>query len=87
MRRNVYYLHTLIAEMGRAEARKLLREEGRNAKKELDLLDRALIEIGACIPDMPDFNLLYRAAFERQMWPDGNPADRPLFADLFNNLD
>jgi hypothetical protein len=85
MRRNVFYLHNLIADVGRAEARKLLRVEGRVAKKELDLLDRALREIGACIPDMPDFNLLYKAAFAQQMWPNGNPADRPSFGDLFNN--
>jgi hypothetical protein len=46
-----------------------------------------LSDVGACIPDMPDFNLLYKAAFGQQIWPDGNPADRPLFADLFNNTD
>lgn len=85
MRRNAFWVNTLICEVGRAEAKRLLRKDGRQVKQDLNLLDRALHDIGASIPELPDFNSLYKAAFRHQIWPDCVAPKSQPNGDSYNN--
>jgi len=76
-RRNALYSLTLVRSVGRTRAGRILREEGRNTKDALALLDRAMRDLAIPAPTAPELNQLYQAAFRDQMaGHDNNGASR-----------
>lgn len=76
-RRNALYSLTLVRIVGRTRAGRILREEGRNKKDALALLDRAVRDLAIPVPTAPELNQLYQAAFRHQMaGHDNNGASR-----------
>jgi len=71
-RRNALYTLTLVRALGRTRAGRILREEGRNAKNALLLMDRMIGDLALPLPSTPDLNGLYQDAFKRQMFGQDN---------------